>query len=169
MKLRLDLAAPRQAPALAGWLLLAVGLLLALWAGWRYTTVEAEYQHQQARLARFAAPVAKSKTPRHEQKEESPVLAKARSQLAADWPALLAGLERSRPANIAVLSISAEAGNGMLTLDGAAKDHAAMLAYLKRLAGEGGLSEIALTSHTDEELEGEKSVNFSLRARWRTP
>lgn len=169
MKLQLNLAAPRQSPAWAGWLLLAAGLVCALWAGWRHNTVQAELERQQDRLAQLTPRTVKVKPARGDKGEESPLLAKARSLLAADWPALLAALEQGRPDTIAFLSVDAEAGGGVLNLNGEAKDHAAMLAYVKQLESEASLGEVALTRHTDVEEAGEKAVDFVLRARWRTP
>lgn len=169
MRLQLNLAVPRQAPSRAGWLLLAAGLACALWAGWRHGTAQAEFERQQARLAQLTPKPVKAKPVRAAKGEESPVLAKARSLLAADWPALLAELEQSRPDTIAFLSVEAEAGGGVLNLNGEAKDHAAMLAYVKQLESESALRDVALASHADVEAAGEKAVDFVLRARWRTP
>lgn len=167
MNLTLNLATPRQSPAWLGWLLLAVGLASAGWAGWHHVTVQAELERQQARVARFTPKAAKPKPAKQDKAKESPLLVKARDLLSADWSMLLAALEQARPDGVALLALDAEAGGGMVSLTAEAKDHATMLAYVKTLEGRAGLGQVALASHMDVERAGEKAVNFVVRARWR--
>lgn len=167
MKLRLDFAHPRPAPAALGWVLLALGVLALAWAGWRHQSVSAAHEAVTARLAALA-PKAAAGGRRDLARAETDAPA-ARRLLDADWGRLLDALEQSRPANVALLRVEAEAARGSLLVAATARDAAAMLAYLERLEKLPVLTRVALVGHRDEETEGLKTVRFDLRAQWGAP
>ena len=167
MKLRLDFVHPRPAPARLGWALLLLGCLALAWAGWRYQNVSAAHEAVSARLAALSPkPVAGSRRAVAPAETDAPA---TRRLLDADWGRLLDALEQSRPANVALLRVEAEAARGSLLVAATAKDAAAMLAYLERLEKLPVLTRVVLVSHQDEETEGLKTVRFDLRAQWGAP
>lgn len=166
MKLRLDFAHPEPRPGWLGWILLALGLAAALWAGWRYQGEAQKRQEAQARLA--AMEPARSKAQRPAGGRESALAAGARKVLAADWSGLLARLETSRSKQIALLALEADGAQGELRLEGNAKNLAAMLDYVQALEG-AGLGSVRLVSHTAMEEEGQEYVRFVAQARWGGP
>lgn len=165
MSLHLDFVARRRAPAAWGWLLLALGAAYAAWAGWRHEAIAAALDGQQVRLDRLA-PMAE----RPEQtRSTDPAATRAHRLLGTDWQALLRSLEQSRPADIALLRLEADAAEGAVTLYGKARNPAAMLAYLKTLEGVAVLSDISLTRHGVTDEDGEHGVDFLVHAHWRQP
>jgi hypothetical protein len=166
MKLRVDFVRPRPVPSPLGWGLLVLGLLALAWAGWRYQSVSAAHEAATARLAALS-PKSAPRRPaaRPAAQDEAEALA-GRRLLEADWGGLLAALEQSRPADVALLRVEAEAARGTLLLSATAKDAAAMLAYLQRLERLPLLSRVALSSHQDEAVDGLRTVRFDLRAQW---
>ena len=168
MKLRLDFAHPRPRPAWPAWLLLALGLAAAGGAGWRHQAESARLDQAKARIAALT-PKSTRPAPRQGSGGEGRAgagLASTRALLGADWAGLLDGLETSRPPQVALLSIEAEAGRAGLSLTAEAKDHRVMLAYVEALEALPILDQVALGNHADQEREGEKAVRFSLKARW---
>lgn len=167
MSLCLDFVSRRRAPAVWGWLLLVLGASYATWAGWRHETIAAALDAQQARLDRLA-PMAERPDPRTTRSDD-PAATRAHRQLDADWQTLLRSLERSRPADIALLSLEADATDGAVTLYGKARNSAAMLTYLKILEGMDVLSDIALARHGAVDTDAEHGVDFLVHAHWRQP
>lgn len=166
MRLCLDLAHPIPRPGWPGWVLLALGLAAALWAGWRY---QAEARHLEAARARLAAlEPARPKVRSPAASWESALASGARKALGADWAGLLARLESSRPRQIALLTLEADASQGDLRLEADAKDLAVMLAYLETLEG-AGLGPVRLVSHAAMEDEGQGYVHFVAQGRWGGP
>lgn len=170
MRLALDFAHPRPRVSALGWLLLIAGLAGAGWAGWRYQSVAATHQTEQLRLATLAPKVAAKSAAKAKAKPETGLsgLAATRLLLGADWGALLNQLEASRPKEIALLNVEAEAARGSLSLSAEAKDHRAMLAYADALEALPNLDRVAIANHADQDRDGEKSVRFTLRAHWDT-
>lgn len=166
MSLHLDFVARRRAPAAWGWLLLALGAAYAAWAGWRHEAIAAALDGQQVRLDRLA-PMAER--PERLKIPSDAAATRAHRLLGTDWQALLRSLEQSRPANIALLRLEADAAEGAVTLYGKARNPAAMLAYLKTLEGVAVLSDISLTRHGVTDEDGEHGVDFLVHAHWRQP
>jgi len=165
MKLFLNLAHPEPRPSPLGWLLLALGLAAALWAGWRYAGETQRLEEARGKLAALAPTPAPSGRSPTRQAQASALAVNARRALEADWAGLLAGLERSRPAQIALLNVEIDAAQGRLRLEANAKDLPAMLAYLQGLEAM-GLRQVHLQSHVAMEEEGQEYIHFSANAAW---
>lgn len=169
MKFELDFAHPRPRPAPLGWALLALGLVAAGWAGWRYQDVAATAQAEQARLDALV-PRATRKAAGKPLDKAASGLAASRQLLAADWGGLLVELETARPEKrIALLNLEAEAGRNSLGITAEAVDHTAMLDWVDALEALPSLEKVTLASHANQDRDGEKSVRFTLRARWLNP
>lgn len=165
MKLILDLAHPHPRPSRLGWLLLGLGMVAALWVGWRYVGGTHRLEEARAQVAALAPAAVKSAGPASRPGQESAMAVNARRALRADWAGLLASLERSRPARIALLNVEVDAAQGRLGLKANAKDLPAMLAYLQDLETM-GLHQVRLQSHAVMEEEGQEYVHFSASAGW---
>lgn len=165
MKLMLDLAHPYPRPSRLGWLLLGLGMAAALWAGWRYAGETQRLEEARSKVATLSpAPAKAARTPSR-QSQESAMALSARRALEADWAGLLVNLERSRPAQIALLNVEVDAAQGRLRLEANAKNLSAMLAYLQGLEAL-GLHQVRLQSHVAMEEEGQEYVHFSATAGW---
>jgi len=168
MKLSLDFAHPRQAPARLAWIVLLAGLLAAGSCALRYADLLNESRAVTMRLATLA-PKAAAKPAATARRPDDAAPHPGRALLAADWGGLLTALEQSRPNDIALLALDVEATRGGLQISAEARDQRAMLAYVDSLGRMPGLDQVVLVSHADQEREGEKAVRFSLRAHWRAP
>lgn len=165
MKLILDLVHPAPRPSRLGWLLLGAGLAAALWAGWRHGDETRRLEEARGRVAALAPAPVKSARPSSGDGRESAMAISARRALEADWAGLLAGLERSRPARIALLNVEIDAAQGRLRLEANAGDLPAMLAYLEGLEAM-GLRQVRLQSHVAMEEEGQEYIHFTANADW---
>lgn len=171
MKLRLDFVHPRPRPSPVGWLLLLVGIAAASWGGWRYQNLSAVLSQERDRLSALVP--ASAKGPVLAAKRTEPASTEAdqpapRLLLGTDWGALFVALEESRPAGIAFLALDLDASRGgRISMTAEARDAPAMLAYVEALGGLPMLEQVALTSHADQDRNGEKAVRFSLKAQWR--
>lgn len=168
MKLLLNLVHPTPRPSRLGWLILAVGLAAALWVGWRYTQTQHRLGEARQAVSALAPPPAKAPRGAQAQHEVSALAQAAQRALEADWAVLLVGLEKSRPKDIALLTVEADAGQGRLRLEANARNLPAMLAYLEGLEG-AGLGQVRLQSHTAMEDEGQEYVHFTATATWGGP
>ncbi len=162
----LDFARTQPPRPWAAWLLLAVGLAAALWAGSAWLAAGAEHQGQVQRLEtlRQARPAAILTT--RPAKKDAAAQTVALRQLDLPWGGLLASLESTRPDGIALLSLEADARHGQLSLTAEAKDYAAMIDYYRRLQATPGLRDATLTQHGIREDGQAQPVRFTLRARW---
>jgi hypothetical protein len=168
MKLSLDFSHPRPAPARLAWIMLLAGLLAAVAGTLRYAELLEESRAVSVRLAALT-PKASGKPATAAKRPDDAAPHPGRALLAADWGGLLTAFERSRPDDIALLALDAEATRGGLQISAEARDQRAMLAYVAGLGRTPGLDQVVLVSHADQEREGEKAVRFNLRAHWRAP
>lgn len=165
MRLILDLAQPEPRPSRLGWLLLALGLAAAVWAGWRYAGESRRLEDAQAKLAALSPVSSRTGRLSAGPARESAMALNARRTLEADWTGLLAALERGRPARIALLSVESDAAQGRLRLEADAKNLPAMLSYLEGLDAT-GLRQVRLQSHVAMEAEGQDYIHFTATAGW---
>jgi hypothetical protein len=166
MKLRLDLAHPRPRPSRLGWLLLALGVMAALWAGVRYQGQASRLAAAETALASLAPARPAPRPAKPGREDPSALTASGQQALQADWERLLIRLETSRPKSIALLALEADATQGgRLRLEAQARDLDAMLAYLQALEA-AGLEQVRLQSHVAEAGEGYESIRFSVTAAW---
>lgn len=162
-RLELDFLRTRPAIPAAAWLLLAVGIALAALAGNRYLSVTDDLAREQARAARLAPPAEaarKAVQPSRTEPAEGDLLA-------TPWAGLLARLETTRPANVALLGLTADGRKGTLILTAEARNAAAMVDYLEVLRQQGGFRSVTLTGHTTVQGEdGIEAVHFIVRLGW---
>lgn len=171
--LGLDFLAAPGRPAAWSWLLLGLGVALAAWSAQAW--LQARQARDQAQtgleqLERSSQP--KTRQPaRPDPKAQARLQVEeaARRQLALPWNDLVQTLQRSRPKEVALLSVAADGRRGDFQLEAEARGHQLMLDYLRRLQREPTLGDVTLTRHQGVDADGARVVRFSLRGRWGQP
>lgn len=160
--LKLDFLHPVPRPHWSAWLLLCLGLGVALWAGSKGLEV-------QRALDRAVADAPKrTDTPARQAPSKTSVEAGlAKDQLSAPWGNLFTRLEVSRPKHIALLSLEADARKAEATLTAEARTTNDMLAYVELLKNEAGFSVVTLASHSVQVEDPQQPLRFVLRLAWR--
>lgn len=165
-----------RSPTRAGvraWLLLALGVAAAAAFAWDHLRARAEHAaaemqlvQQRPRPARVAP-----RTERVEPAEQGRRRAEqeAQRQLGLPWGLLINRLQAESRADVALLALEADGRRGDFQLTGDARDHQAMLAYVRRLRAAPELRDVALTRHASAESDDVPVINFSLRGRWSRP
>jgi hypothetical protein len=86
-------------------------------------------------------------------------------QLALPWSAMVRAVEAAAIPEIAVLQLQPEARDRQLRLTAEAKTEAAMLDYLRHLAGTQALSEVRLATHQVMIEDPQRPIQFTVLAR----
>ncbi len=151
-----DFLQTRPRTPLVAWLLLAVGLGLAVFYGQHYATLT-------EKLAAISLTVPAAPASLHTLRvvAESPAPVRP-------WGELLDRLETLRPESIALLSLQGDALRGAVQIRAQARSEADMLDWLKTLRGEPGFRDASLTHHEVQEEEGRHPVSFELQLGWGT-
>ncbi len=87
-------------------------------------------------------------------------------RLASPWGQLLDALEHAQNDTIALLAIEPSAERGRLRLSGEAKDMDALVAYMKSLDGEAGISELRLLTQQVKQSDPQHPVEFVIESHW---
>ncbi len=169
--LGLDFARPHPRAPWWAWALLALGLAAALWAGQQYRLAERELAAAQSRLQGLRTPPSTPRTQRRDPGLEADRTARAEARRALDmpWGELLSTLQRSRPKDIALLGLEADARRGTLTLTAEARDYPAMIEYYASMQSLPALSNVSLAQHGYHDDGNARPVRFILRGRWGRP
>lgn len=165
-----------RSPARAGahsWLLLALGVAAAAAFAWDHARARAEHAAAEIRLAQQRPPAARAtpRTQRVDPAEQGRHRAEleAQRQLNLPWGILINRLQTERSADVALLALEADGRRGDFQLTADARDHPAMLAYVRRLRAAPDLRDVALTRHASAQSDGVAVVNFTLRGQWTPP
>lgn len=171
--LDLDFLAPAGRPAAWSWLLLVLGVALAAWSaqGWlQATEAQAQARARLDDLERTHQPKAKQPArPDAQAQARRQGEVAARRQLALPWDDLLRTLQRTRPKEVALLSLDGDGRRGDFQLDAEARGHGVMLDYLRQLQREPALRDVTLTQHQGADSDGARVVRFTLRGTWGQP
>lgn len=168
--LHLDFVAPAKTARWMGYALLTVALAITLELGLRYRAVQIEL----ARLNVVQGMVAPSTTrkglardPRAEDqlKDAQSVI----KQLALPWAGLINALENATTSDVAVLQLQPEAQQQVLRITAEARDHKAMLAYVKKLSENQLLSVVHWVNHQYQNDDPQRPLQFSVQATINTP
>lgn len=169
--LGLDFARPRTRAPWWAWALLSAGLAAALWVTQQYRLAERELTAVQTRLQALQATPAPTRIQRRDPVQEADLAARAAARHALDmpWGELLATLQSTRPPDIALLGLEADADRGTLTVTAEARDYTAMIDYYAQLQSAPGLADISLAQHGFQDYGQARPVRFVLRGRWGEP
>jgi len=165
--LRLDFLHPFPRPHAIAWLLLAAGLGLSVWVGWK------DQQVGRALAAASAAAPAPKTLPAARRAAaptgtEPGAAESSRAQLSTPWGDLFIRLESHRPRQIALLALEADARKPEATLTAEARNAKDMLAWIEQLKDEAGFRSVTLASHAVQEGDAQRPIRFVLRLAWRT-
>jgi len=161
---------PRQPRA--GWVLLALGIVLlagALWLNGRWADERAELERVQqaqtealhARQLQSAKPVEPSAADRR--------LRKVQAELDRPWLKALGAVEVATKDPVYLLAMVFAKGSDGIRLDAEAPSFEEALAYAQRLQeGHRGLSSVSLVSHEQvvDASSGRNLVRFTVMAQW---
>jgi Tfp pilus assembly protein PilN len=164
-RLELDFVArPRRARWL-GYLLLAVALVVAVDLVARYQA--AQTQMERAATARGLLGDERRPTaalPRERLDEQLRAAHGVVQQLALPWAVMISTLEEAASPDVAVLQLQPEAPQGVLRITAEARNDAAMLDYLRRLAAARTLVDAHLLKHQVQSEDPQRPIQFSLQA-----
>lgn len=160
----------RPASPLAGWLLLAIGLLavagsLRFAQDWRQRRGDVASQEIALAAARRvpdrpAPPLPPTQAQRRREQ--------ARVELDRPWKAALGAIETSTQEPVYLLAMVVDPETGSIRLEGEAPGFDQALAYVQALAAQPALSSATLQSHADTGA-GSTRIHFSAQAYWRRP
>lgn len=156
---------PRQ-PTI-GWLLLALGITLALSVGSLQSSLErdlaaVERARNPASAARSAT--GSTGTPANASLLEAQDVLR---QLATPWGTLFRSIEGAHTDEIALLSVQPDAQRQAVTIVGEAKEYRDVLIYVSRLKAEPALAEVYLSGNELKESDPQRPLTFTITARWR--
>lgn len=168
---RIDLDFERKLrPSAVAYLLLLAGAALALSVAGQYQGVSRQLDAEREALRQFQS------VPR-QQAGADPRIARERderlaaagavlSHLAIPWDALFRGLEGIDEKDVALLSLSPDAGKQQIKLILEAKNLAAMLAYHSKLEQAPVFAEVSLAQHEVVQQDPNQPVRFTITASW---
>lgn len=163
------LAGPRLGLGLA---LLAAGAIALGAAGWEYyeqTLANASLQARRDQLAERVErkrPAALLSPDLALQAEQAGA---AYAQLQVPWEEIFHALEAARGADIALLSLSADAGKQEIALSGEARDFAALSAFADTLSASPLFRKASVANHKFSDGAPPIVVKFDLALGWRRP
>lgn len=164
----LDFLHPRPRPSLAAWALLVVGIVLAAMAFFRHQALDEDIAREEGVARKLKADTAQaSRSGRKSGASQQATAAEVKARLTTPWGPLLDRLERTRPGNIALLSLEADDRRREASITAEARSAEDMLAYLERLKNEAGMDGVVLSSHKVQEDDAQRPLRFVLRLEWR--
>ncbi len=154
-----------------GWLLLSLGVSACLAVGaWRTQWLR---ESAEQALAVREQQAAASRERERAQRRAMPTpgdlrLAKARQQLNWPWLEALRIIESATEAPVFLLGMTADAGQAEVRLEAEANSFAQAVAYVQRLGGPGGFSEVRLQAHEllPDTISGGNKLRFTVVAAW---
>jgi len=172
---RLDLnfqQPPDRPRSTAGIVLLLTGLALLIEVGVSYDRLQNDRARMNAEIVAAKLNLDTSyKEPESPQFEDKD-FAEAQqivARLSTPWDAFFAGLEPKNPDDVAILVIEPEVKSGLLSLQGEAKDYAAVLTLIAQLRETKPFSEVFLLHHEIKHDDPQHPVAFTLSMHWVKP
>ncbi len=165
-KPELDFLRETPRPPAAAWLLLALGIVLGATAAWRYLEAEQSLAGERAVAAGLDAARTAKKPVRAAKPRQAAAETADRTQLDLPWDTLFVQLEKSRPAEIALVSLEADGRKREASLTAEARNPGVMLDYLERLRNQSGFNAVVLSNHAVREENPQQPLRFAVRLRW---
>lgn len=172
MKPRLDIdyiAAPRPRRAI-GIAVLALALVIAGLLVERYREAKLELERIEMRQGLLSADRRPARVATRERlSEEAKSVEAVLRQLALPWGAIIQSVENAATSDVAVLQMQPDAQQRQLRLGAEARNQAAMVEYVRRLAAAKGLAEVHVASHHVQMEHPQRPVQFTVQALLRGP
>jgi Tfp pilus assembly protein PilN len=92
-----------------------------------------------------------------------------RSEMSRPWETLFAALEQAIGPDISLLALTPRGAMESITLDGEARNLAALLAFMRQLRAGGFFTEIHLRDHHVDAADALHPVRFAVQLKWRRP
>ncbi|MCB1886825.1 MAG: hypothetical protein KDH20_04395 [Rhodocyclaceae bacterium] len=168
----------RRRHSLLGLLLLVAGLLACGLVLADLSETRGMLDEERSALARFEAARPAPEPPSVRTRAAQARAAKAEREtvdgaravagrLAIPWGPLLAAIEQSEGADVAITALSPDPEKRRIRIDAQARDLRSMLRYNARLANSPVLADVALINHEVVFEDPDQPVRFSLSATWR--
>lgn len=164
--LSIEFMPPSPRPAKAGWLMLAVGLVVAAGVGVHLNYLAGELAAQRAALAALRMQGAGSMT-RSAPVIKDPAMAQAIvRRLGADWGGLLAALAQGLEPGVKVLEVQGDVERATVRLVGEAPSLEMAFAYVERVQGQSALRDFSLVSHSWPQGANVGALMFTASGKW---
>lgn len=169
---RLDLnfqQPPDRPRRTAGWLLFVTGLALLIEVGVSYDRLQrdrAKMNHEIVASRLNLDTSHKEPVDTHFVDKDFEVAQQILARLSMPWDAFFSGLESVNTDDIAIFVIEPDIKNGLLSLQGEAKDYAAVLTFIARLREIKPFSEVFLLHHEIKRDDPQHPVGFTLTMHW---
>jgi hypothetical protein len=157
----------------SGFLMLLIGLLLALSIWQEYQTKQAAYQallEQQKPVAMIQKKAVSIPAIQPNASENTPaqrvLMRETQAMLNLPWQPLLQGLADANTGDIALLSIEPNVKKKQIGLKGEARNMAVLLRYIDQLEAQSAIAVVVLQNHSINEADPYKPVRFSINAQW---
>jgi len=157
----------------SGFLMLLIGLLLALSIWQEYQIKQAAYQallKQQKSVAMIQKKAVSIPATQPNTSENTPaqraLMRETQAMLNLPWQPLLQGLADANTGDIALLSIEPNVKKKQIALKGEARNMAALLRYIDQLEAQSAIAVVVLQNHSINEADPYKPVRFSINAQW---
>ena len=161
----------RRGPPVAGWWLLALGVIAFAGSLDLVQRSAVERAHAAERAEQDAAAVRRAVQPTSRPVETTPAERRRRHALAElrqPWLPALRAVEAAAVEPVYLLSLNMEPSTGLMRLDAEAPDFEQALDHVRALGAGGVLSGAQLGSHEQvvEAASGRSVVRFTVNARW---
>jgi hypothetical protein len=164
-RIQLDFIRKKSATPAISWVLLINGLVLSTVIIWQYNHLETQIASQTVRLDQLSQDrglVAAGPGVMIRRDSSGAPLLPSEKMIGN----LIASLESSKPANIAILDLEADAKTGQVTLIAQARTPQHMLDYSRRLKESAVISNVTITRHTTVESGSQRPIQFTIRLQW---
>jgi len=169
-RLELDYQKPANPPRkTAAWVLLLIGVAMLVEMGVSYDKLQSERDamNREMRISGIRMDVSSYKPTENMFTDKD--FAHARqiiNRLSIPWDTFFAGIESVTRQNVAILSFEPDVQTGLLTIQGEAKDYAAVLTLVARLRTTKPFSEVFLLHHEIKRDDPQHPVGFTMSMRW---
>jgi Fimbrial assembly protein (PilN) len=165
--LQLDFVVPRHRGRVAGYIVLAVSLMLGGTLVFKYSETRQRLYELEAAEVLLGGKRPARAIPRERLEAEMKSAQATVRQLSLPWAQLIDSLERAATQEVAVLNIQPDAQNRVLRVSAEARREGTMLEYLRRLEATGSFAEVHLVSHQVRQDAPGRPIQFSLQASFK--
>ncbi len=167
-RLELDYIVAATRPRWLGLLLLAVSLGIGADLALRYRGIQREQSQLEAvhGLIKSERPAAKA-LPAERVAEQAKAAEATVRQLTLPWATIIGTLENAATKDVAVLQVQPEAQQQLLRITAEARNHPAMLEYVRKLVASGTLTNVHWINHQIQSEDPQRPLQFSIQATFR--
>lgn len=167
-RLDLDHYAPPRRSRWPGYLLLALAILAAAEVTQRHRTAQLAAERHEATQGMLNVQRPPAKTiPRNRLDEQVKNAETVVRQLTLPWARLIGTIEAAGSQDVAILQLQPDAQQRTLRITAEARNQAAMVDYLRRLADVQGFAYVHLLSHQVQQDDPQRPIQFAAQASFR--